>query len=193
MKTILVTLFLAGILTPATMAEGDLRRPGEGMPERPHPEARPGKEGGRRMEMEGRDVRERQPFGNPGEMFRRMDKDLDGNITKQEFFAAPHIQRLPEDKRIKIFARLDGDGDGMVSKEEIRLMRQDAERKSKEQFRHLDADNSGGLDYEEFSKGEFISKLPEERRRQFFERMDTDGNGVIDAGDRPAAPPRRKP
>jgi len=163
---------------------------GEGRTERKHgrgPEGRPDKEGGKRMERNGR------PREAPWEMFRRMDTDRDGNITREEFFASPRLQRLPEEKREGIFSRLDRDSDGMISKEEIRGMRQDAERRARDEFRQLDENSSGGLDFAEFSKGEVFGKLPEEKRRQIFGRMDTDGSGEINAADRPEGPPRRKP
>ena len=68
-------------------------------------------------------------------------------------------------------------------------MRHDAERRAKDEFRELDADKSGGLNFEEFSKGKFFGKLPEAKRRQIFARMDTDGSGEINADDRPKGPP----
>jgi Ca2+-binding EF-hand superfamily protein len=84
---------------------------------------------------------------------------------------------------------IDGDGDGFVSREEIRAMRHQAERRAMEGFRKLDTDGSGGVSFEEFSKGEFSSKLPEEKLRQVFNRMDTDGNGEINGDDRPNGSP----
>jgi Ca2+-binding EF-hand superfamily protein len=125
-------------------------------------------------------------------MFRRMDKDQDGKITKEEFFASPRMERLPEEKREEIFSRLDRDSDGMISGEEIHMMRRDAQRRARDEFRKLDENKSGGLDFAEFSKGEFFAKLPEEKRRQIFERMDTDGSGEITAEDRPKGPPHRR-
>lgn len=191
MKTILVTAILAGILVPAVMAEGDAR---EERPEHPRPKGLQDKQGGKHIEKEGRekDGHERPPLGNPEEMFKRMDKDHDGKISKEEFLSAKHLQRLPEEKREKLFSRLDRDNDGIISKDEIRAMKQDAERKVKDQIRQLDKDKSGGISFAEFSKGKFFSKLPEDKRRQIFERMDTDGNGEINAEDHPKGPPHRK-
>lgn len=187
MRTTLVTVILAGIFASPAMAEGEIR-PEKG--DRPRHWGGEGHDGGKHMD---RERRERPPFGNPGEMFRRMDKDRDGRITKGEFFAAPRMEGLPEEKRERIFSRLDRDSDGVISEEEIREMRRDAERRAREEFRELDADNSGGLDFAEFSKGKFFGKLPEAKRKQIFERMDTDGNGEITPEDRPAGPPHRKP
>lgn len=168
MKTILVGGILASVLSSAAMAEGE-RRP-EG--------ARPQKEGERRPHL-----------GEPDEMFKHMDIDRDGNISKREFFASPRMEMLAEEKREEIFGRLDRDGDGLIGRLEILAMRRDNERRAKGEFRKLDADKSGGLNFEEFSKGEFFGKLPEEKRLQIFARMDTDGNGEINGADQPKGPP----
>ena len=52
----------------------------------------------------------------------------------------------------------------------------------------MDTDKSGGLSYEEMSNGKFFSQLPEEKRKQIFERMDTNGDGVITPEDKPKGP-----
>lgn len=170
MKTILAGGILAGLLASAAMAEGERR------PDR----ERPPRDGERRPQR-----------GGPDEMFKHMDRDGDGKISKREFFASPRMERLPAEKREEIFGRLDQDGDGFLTREEIRAMRQDAERRMREGFRKLDTDKSGGVSFAEFSAGEFASKLPEEKRRQIFDRMDTDGDGEITAADRPKGPPER--
>lgn len=181
MKTLVFFGLWAGVMaTSAVAEEGDASRP-----ERKGPHGDRGK-----GHHEGRHGK--PPFGPHGDMFRMMDKNGDGNITKEEFFAGPRLERLPVEQRETIFARLDRDGDGVISHEEIREMRRDAENRAKREFRQLDKDGSGGLSFEEFSAGEFFRKLPEEKRRQIFNRMDTDGNGEITAEDKPKGPPRRK-
>lgn len=177
MKTILAGGLLTGLLASMLMAEGE-RLPGGEKPQRE----------GERSQRDG----ERRPhLGGPEEMFKHMDKDGDGKISKREFFASPRMKGLPEEKREAFFERLDSDGDGFVSGDEIRAMRQQADRRAMEGFRKLDTDGSGGVSFEEFSKGEFSSKLPEEKRRQVFKRMDTDGNGEINGTDRPKRVPEK--
>jgi Ca2+-binding EF-hand superfamily protein len=168
MKTTLAWGMMAGILSSLVMGQVE-RGPEEPMPPR---------EGDRRRHLLGKE-----------EMFKRMDRDGDGKITKSEFFASPRIEQLSEEQRNAFFGRLDRDEDGSISGEEIRMLRQQAERRARDDFRKLDVDENGSVNFEEFSKGKFISKLPEEKRRQIFSRMDTDGNGVIDGADRPKGPP----
>ncbi len=170
MKMILAGGMLAGLLSSVAMGQGERR------PEEP----RPPREGERRPHLMG-----------PEEMFKHMDRDGDGNISKREFFASPRMEQLPEEQRNAFFTRLDRDEDGSISREEIRMMRQQAARRAREDFRKLDVDKSGSVSFEEFSKGEFISKLPEEKRHQMFKRMDTDGNGVVNGADRPQGPPKK--
>lgn len=145
-----------------------------------------------RKPPKGHDPHRRPPHGPPADMFKRMDEDGDGNITKEEFFTGPRLDRLPAEKREKIFERLDQNGDGVLSREEIRKIRKEGEDRRKRELRSLDTDNSGGLSFDEISKGEFFGRLPEEKRRQIFDRMDTDGNGEINAEDKPQGPPQRK-
>jgi Ca2+-binding EF-hand superfamily protein len=168
MKTTLAGGILAGLLASGAMAEAEHRPGGD----------RPQRDG------------EKEPLrGNPKEMFMRMDRDGDGKVSKREFFASPRMERLPVEKREEIFVRLDRDGDGFLTRREIRAMRQDAERRVRDGFRKLDTDGSGGLSFEEFSKGKFADKLPEERRLHIFRRLDTDGDGEITSADRPRGRP----
>lgn len=178
MKTIIISGILILAVASLASAEGEMQ-------------AEEGRKRGEEGRAEGKERRRGPHSGEAEEMFRQMDMNGDKNISKEEFFAAPRLERLPEEKRKVIFERLDGDGDGMISRKEISRMRNDAERKAVEGFRKLDTDGSGGLDFEEFSQGEFFSKLPERRRRQMFDRMDTDGSGEITAEDRPKGPPHR--
>lgn len=121
-------------------------------------------------------------------MFEMLDKNKDKVITSEEFFAGPRMAKMPQEQRDKLFARMDLDGDGKVTPEEIRKMRQESHEKHMREVRQLDTDKSGGLSFEEMSLGNFFSKLPEEKRKQIFERMDTNGDGQITPEDKPQGP-----
>lgn len=123
-----------------------------------------------------------------GGMFEMLDKDKDGVISSEEFFAGPRMASMPEEQRQKFFTRIDTDGDGKITPEEIRKMQQESHEKHMREIRELDTDNSGGLSYEEMSKGRFFSQLPEEKRKQIFVRMDTNGDGQITPEDKPKGP-----
>ncbi len=123
-----------------------------------------------------------------GEMFGMLDKNNDKVITSEEFFAGPRMANMPQEQRDKLFARMDLDGDGKVTPEEIRKMRQESHEKHMREVRELDTDKSGGLSFEEMSLGKFFSQLPEEKRKQIFERMDTNGDGQITPEDKPQGP-----
>jgi Ca2+-binding EF-hand superfamily protein len=123
-----------------------------------------------------------------GDMFGMLDKNKDKVITSEEFFAGPRMSNMPQEQRDKLFARMDLDGDGKVTPEEIRKMREETHEKHMREFRELDTDKSGGMSYEEISLGKFFSQLPEEKRKQIFARMDTNGDGQITPEDKPQGP-----
>lgn len=55
---------------------------------------------------------------NPEEMFKRLDKNSDGFLSKEEFLAGPMAQKNKENAE-KRFAAQDKDKDGKLSKEEF--------------------------------------------------------------------------
>ncbi len=126
------------------------------------------------------------------EIWKRLDRDGDARISKEEFFAMPRLAQLPEEKRERLFARLDADADGSLSPKEVGEMRREGEKRGWENLRQLDTDGSGGVSFEEFGKSDFFQKLPDDRRKQIFDRMDSDEDGQITAQDRPKGPPHRK-
>ncbi|MFD2258064.1 EF-hand domain-containing protein [Luteolibacter algae] len=184
MKTILLIGICAGGVVSPSHAQPD-DRPGDKVH---HPSM--AEEHGKMTRRNKGHEPDRPP--SPDGMFKRMDANADGNISREEFFAHPRLERLPEEKRNVLFARLDKDSDGVLSFREIEEMRNESERRHREEFRQLDVDKSGGLSFEEFSKGEFFKKLPDGKKRQIFRRMDTNKDGQITEEDRPKGPPHKK-
>lgn len=54
---------------------------------------------------------------NPEEMFKKLDKDGNGSISKEEFMAGPG--KKDATKGAEIFGKKDKNGDGSLSKEEF--------------------------------------------------------------------------
>ncbi|MDX1618703.1 MAG: hypothetical protein R3224_07940, partial [Balneolaceae bacterium] len=48
-----------------------------------------------------------------------------------------------------------------------------------------------GSSFGEFSQGDFFNRLPEDKQRRIFERLDSDGDGRITPEDKPMRRPRK--
>lgn len=115
------------------------------------------------------------------ELWKKADADGDGFISPEEFGTMERPRRLPEEKRAEIFRRLDKSGDGKLGPNEMPRRQQGG----MPPLAQVDADKDGRIVFEEFLKLGFVTRLPEERRRALFERMDHDGDGAITPKDRP--------
>lgn len=163
MKTIPVSILLAGILIPALCSAETPNLPKE-------------QKSGRKPFMEA---------------WTAADTDQDHFISKTEYDALPRIQNLPAEKRESLFTRLDKDSDGKLSVPELgEFGKNHAAQGDKPMKRlwELDADKSGGVSLEEFKTGQFMAKLPAEKQEGVFRRLDTDADGVITLKDQPQAP-----
>ena len=103
-----------------------------------------------------------------GEMFKRMDKDGDGRLSRAE---------LPADERAqKRFEAMDKDQDGYVTQEEAQAARQTrrAEGKARMEQHLRDADINGDGQY---SIDELQAKMP--RMAERFNDLDADKNGYL--------------
>jgi Ca2+-binding EF-hand superfamily protein len=163
MKTIPVSILLAGILTPALcFAET--------------PNLSKEQKSGRKPLMEA---------------WTAADTDQDHFISKPEYSAMPRIQNLPVEIRESLFTRLDKDSDGKLSVPELgEFGKPHAGQGDKPMKRlwELDADKSGGVSLDEFKTGQFMAKLPAEKQEGVFRRLDTDGDGSITLKDQPEPP-----
>jgi Ca2+-binding EF-hand superfamily protein len=171
MKTISVSLILAGLLAPLC---ANAQSPEESPPRRGGPDG-PGK---------------RPPHRPLVEAWKKADKDGDGFLSRDEFAAMPRVRNLPEDKRGPLFDRLDKNNDDKLSPQEL----YQHEHKPGEphpmarRLWALDTDKNGGVSFEEFKAGPLFQKLPAERQMEIFRRLDTDGDGVITPKDKPKHP-----
>lgn len=128
---------------------------------------------------------------SPEQVWQLTDMDRDGFISKDEFSAMPRVQKLPEEKREIVFSRLDKDADGRLSKEELSRFGKPRSGPLIQRLWELDADQSGGINSEEFKAGQLFKKLAAEKREQMFRSLDTDGDGLITPKDKPVPPPKR--
>ncbi|MEX1049126.1 MAG: EF-hand domain-containing protein [Akkermansiaceae bacterium] len=174
MKTIPVSLLVAGILLPSLCLAQD-RSPA------------------RARGQSAKDP-QRNMLRDVAETWKTADADGDGFISRTEFAAMPRIQNLPVPMRDKLFTRLDKDGDDKLSRNEIEgfgRSRDGGQRPPMKRLWELDADKSGGVGFDEFEQGELFNKLAPERQRALFDRLDTDGDGLITLKDRPESRPKR--
>ena len=120
------------------------------------------------------------------EVWKRVDKDGDDAISKEEFASMPRIENLPEEKRSKLFGRLDKDDDGKLTRKELdRIGSHDGHHKPMKRLWELDTDKSGGVSFEEFAAGPLFKRFPAEKQQGVFKKLDTDGDGMITPKDRP--------
>lgn len=171
MKTISVSLALAASMLGAWAEPAA----GEGPPPPPPGEKRPPPP-----------ERERRGGRPPEGLWKRADTNNDGYVSREEFAALKRIAKLPEDKRGPIFDRLDKDGDGKLSKDELEKRPGSQPPRGFPSLAELDVDRSGGVSFVEFQGAEFVKKLPAERQREVFDRLDRDKDGQITPKDRPS-------
>jgi Ca2+-binding EF-hand superfamily protein len=142
------------------------------------PPAAPG-EGGPRGQRGG--GKERQGMREMMEAWKKADADRDGSISLAEFGAMERIGQLPEEKRAEIFKRFDKNGDGRIGPDEMPSRPQGG----MPPLSQVDKDKDGRIVFEEFRNLSFVTRLPEDRQRELFKRMDMDGDGALTPQDRP--------
>lgn len=115
------------------------------------------------------------------EIWKKADTDGDTFITPTEFAAMERPGRLPEEKRAELFKRFDKNSDGRIGMDEI-PKRPPGGMPNLEK---ADLNKDKRIDFEEFKTLDFVKRMPEDRQKGMFKKMDSDGDGVLTAKDRP--------
>lgn len=129
----------------------------------------------------------RQPNARPGKRFaalwKKLDTDADGFLTRPEFDQLPRLQRVDDAKRQRLFTRLDQNKDGKLGRRELAKLI--LRKPNPQRLMLLDTDRSGGVSFQELQAGDAFKKLPPAKQQEVFNRLDRNGDGVISPLDRP--------
>lgn len=139
---------------------------------------------------DGRGGHGRRPMGD---FIRKADANGDGKVSREEFDRLDRLSELPEEKRTKLFSRLDRNDNGSIEGDELKLPPHGFRGPGPlPDLRELDENKDRAISFEEFVKGRFVAKLPAEKQRKFFDRLDTDKDGRLTPKDhRPRGGPGR--
>lgn len=123
--------------------------------------------------------------------FAALDTDKNGGLDLKEFSQCPQMAHKGEDVVSRIFARADRNNNNRIERFELKWSGGPRARPTIDFAKH-DSNASGGLDFEEYSKLPLMEKIPAERRKKLFERIDADKSGEISAGEVKAAHKRHR-
>ncbi len=128
-------------------------------------------------------------FGMVLNHFARLDTDGSGSLSLNELSKAPLFAKTPADQLARLFAKMDRNKNGQLEKSD--LMIHGHRDRPAIQFGQHDKDNSGGLSFEEYSTIPFMDRVPEQRRKKIFERIDANKDQQLSPEEiRKAKPPR---
>jgi Ca2+-binding EF-hand superfamily protein len=103
----------------------------------------------------------------------RGDSDGDGAISLAEF------QAVRAQAAAERFASLDVDGDGRLTREEMRERRGEALERMRARVEEIDLDGDGAWSFAE------LQAVRPQLTPDLFNRLDSDGNGLISEDERP--------
>ncbi len=118
--------------------------------------------------------------------FENADSNGDGVVSPDEFSALERISKLPEGTQREIFKRFDKNSDGLIQLPEMRPpQRPEGRGRPFPKLHELDTDKDGKVSFAEFEVGPYADRIPKERLRAFFGRLDRNGDGSFSAADMP--------
>ncbi|MBK1834982.1 EF-hand domain-containing protein [Roseibacillus ishigakijimensis] len=109
----------------------------------------------------------------------KYDTNQDGVLSQEEFAANPKLEKASPEQREALFNRIDKNDDGMLQPNELHPP------KSHRRDRRPKWLERGPVDYDTFARQERVQKLPEEKRRALFERLDRNKDGLLSREDMP--------
>lgn len=110
--------------------------------------------------------------------FSRLDQNKNGELDMNEFLSLSLKSKVGKVELVREFQRLDKNNNRVVEKIELAMQFLGCKQRAVDFISH-DKDSSGSIDYDEYSSMPMISKWPEIRRQESFQRIDVDGNGQL--------------
>ncbi|MBT8037842.1 MAG: EF-hand domain-containing protein [Verrucomicrobiae bacterium] len=110
--------------------------------------------------------------------FSQLDADGDGGLDLKEFARSPQMTEKGRGMVARLFKKTDRNHDNKIERFELQWSGGSRDKPAID-FVQYDTNRSSGLDFQEYSKIPLMKKIPEERRKKIFERVDADGDGEI--------------
>lgn len=156
-------------------------------------------------------------------LFNRIDKNSDGQITRQEmrplpmpkrpqfdfskhgpldfeaFSKLPRVSRLPGGMKQRLFKRLDSNEDQVIDQSDVssrgqrRFQNRKDDSSRRINWKELDKNEDKQISFEEFFAHPRHQSLGEDKAEDLFESLDKDQNGVLSTEERPRSGKKEKP
>jgi Ca2+-binding EF-hand superfamily protein len=130
------------------------------------------------------------------DFWKRVDTNQDQKLSKAEFITLERISQLPAEKQDKLFLHLDKNQDGMLEPREMKGPGEgegpgeEMKHKILPKLSEIDKNHDKKIDFDEFIQGPMVAKIPQERQRKMFDKMDRNKDGVLSPLD---GPPEGRP